>query len=49
MTIEVSDIGRGSARNLAIGRKLVPTDRPGYRRTEGGSEELNISTKLKLG
>jgi hypothetical protein len=44
-TTEVSDAVRGSARNLAIGRELVPADGLGYRRTEGGPEELNISAE----
>jgi hypothetical protein len=44
-TTEVSDAGRGSAGSLAIGRESVPADGPDYRRTEGGSEELNISAE----
>jgi hypothetical protein len=30
MTIEVLDVGRGFARNPAIGREPVPTNRPNY-------------------
>ena len=44
-TIEVPDVGRGSAGSPATGRKLVSADEPSYQRTEGGSEELNIPTK----
>jgi hypothetical protein len=42
MTKKVSDVGRGSAGNLAIGRESVPIDRPNYQRTERGSEEITI-------
>jgi hypothetical protein len=34
--IEVSDISRGSAGSLAIGRELVLADIPGYQRIERG-------------
>ena len=44
-TTKFSDAGRGSVGNLAIGRESVPADGPGYRRTERGSEELNISAE----
>jgi hypothetical protein len=37
--------GRGSAGSPATRRKSVSADRPSYRRTEGGFEELNISAK----
>jgi hypothetical protein len=45
MKKKVSDVGRGSASSLAIGRESVPADIPDYRRTEEGSEELNISVE----
>jgi hypothetical protein len=45
MTTRVLDGSRGSIGSLAIGRESVPADGPDYRRTEGGSEELNISAK----
>jgi hypothetical protein len=45
MKTKVSDVGRGSAGNLAIGRESVPVDGPNYQRTEGGLEELNISAE----
>jgi hypothetical protein len=38
MTTQISNVGRGSKGSLATGRKLVSTDRPNYRRTEGGFE-----------
>jgi hypothetical protein len=44
-TTKFSDVGRGSAGSLAIGRESIPTDGPGYRRTERGSKELNISAE----
>jgi hypothetical protein len=44
-TTEVSDAGKGSVGILAIGRVSVLAYGPGYRRTEGGSEELNISAE----
>jgi hypothetical protein len=44
-TIEVSDAHRGSVGSLIIGRKPVPTNRPSYRRAEGGFEEFNISAE----
>jgi hypothetical protein len=47
MTKEVLDTSRGFAGSLAIGRELVPADGPDYRRTERGSEELNISVELE--
>jgi hypothetical protein len=42
MTTEISNAGRGSEGSLATRRKPVPTDRPSYRRTEGGFEESHI-------
>jgi hypothetical protein len=44
-TTEVSDADRGSIGSLSIGRELVPADGPGYRRTEGRFEEINILAK----
>jgi hypothetical protein len=43
--IEVPDTGRGYACNLATGIKPVQENRPNYRRTEGGFEEINISVE----
>jgi hypothetical protein len=44
-TIEISNIGRGSAGSLATRREPIPTDGPHYRGIEGGFEEFNISTE----
>jgi hypothetical protein len=44
---EVSDAGKGPTSSLAIGRESVPADGPGYRRTKGESEELNILVELE--
>jgi hypothetical protein len=45
VTIEVSDVDRGSAGNPAIGKKPVSTDRSTYLRSKGGFEELNVPTQ----
>jgi hypothetical protein len=47
MTTKFSDTSRGFAGSLAIGRESIPADGPGYRRTEGGSKELNILVELE--
>jgi len=45
MTIEVLDVGRGSAGIPSIGIKPVSVDRSNYQITKGGFEELNVLTK----
>ena len=46
-TTEISDADRGFVGNLATRRKPIPTNKPNYRRIEGGFEESNISTELE--